>query len=292
VPLVAELGRVADHGGELLDEQGHALSPVVQRRRGRRARRPAEDALGQCGRTLGAERRHLHLVHAPGPPERHPQSAQRVRTRDLVAAKGADEQDALVLEVGGEPGQEVDRGAVGPLHVVEEDRSRLLLAECGEPARDGLEQCGPGDGAGIGRQLREQESELGRVERRPVPHVGPDEPRDRCVRLPRLLRRLGREHAELRVVEGRAHELRLAAARLAADQDDAAPPGGRVLEQAPEPVELLVTLEEVDRRAHGSVYDARGRRLQRRRRPLGRRAQWPWPQASGSGSSSRNGAPG
>ena len=76
-----------------------------------------------------------------------------VARADLVAAVGRDEQDPVLLDRVAEEGDEVERGVVGPLEVLEHDQHRLGGAEHREHL---LEQREPrsardGDGRAVGK---------------------------------------------------------------------------------------------------------------------------------------------
>ena len=91
------------------------------------------------------------------------QRPQRMAAVQLVGAVGGDEQHALVARVAHEEGQEVARGAVGPVDVLEDEHERLRLGQAPQQGEQELEDAplreralGAGlGGVELGQQRRE-----------------------------------------------------------------------------------------------------------------------------------------
>ncbi len=124
-----ELVRV-ERGEELIDEEGVAFGPVMD---------DAGERLG--GLVVGAAQRvedhpaHVAVVErAQGDlfdqslllAELREHERERVGAVDLVVAVGADDQEVPCPRVREQEANQAERGAVGPLEVVEEDRQRVL----------------------------------------------------------------------------------------------------------------------------------------------------------------------
>jgi hypothetical protein len=101
-------GLVEHHRAQLLDQGG---------RRGERVPH-------QRAEVLGTERGQDQLGHPrAAAAERLDDLHQGMRRVDLVAAVGADDQHAAQLGPSDQPGQESERGGVGPLEIVEAPRA-------------------------------------------------------------------------------------------------------------------------------------------------------------------------
>ena len=138
--LDAQHERVGDVGGQALAgvapaaasssvknglPSARAKSSSTRRASGRRAEDPGElrdDLLAgeALQRDALDDRRALGLGH---------QRPQRVAAVQLVGAVGGDEQHALMARVAHEEGQEVARGAVGPVDVLEDEHERLRVGQ-------------------------------------------------------------------------------------------------------------------------------------------------------------------
>jgi len=69
------------------------------------------------------------------------QTPERMAAGDLVASVGAEEEERLRLERTREHGQELERGVVRPVQVVEKDRSRAAAGDRREGTPNRLEEC-------------------------------------------------------------------------------------------------------------------------------------------------------
>ena len=158
----------------------------------------------------------MGLAHEQGE-----QLREGVMARQIVGAVGDEQEDRIRRERAGQEAQQVERGGVGPLEVIEEERERLpgrrrseeaahLGEELPDAARSGVE--GGGDERKI-RRWRKLGAGLGpwAVGGRVGEIVAAPDEYERT-----LLRRLPAQ---------RLRERRLADPRLTADQDEAPPPG-------------------------------------------------------------------
>ena len=124
-------GRRSPAGGgrQLLGEERVALGAgeelVDQARLG-----PAAEDPRQLGdHLLAREALERHALDDRGALGLGHQRAQRMAAVQLVGAVGGEEQHALLARVAHEEGQEVARGAVGPVDVLEDEHERLRLGQ-------------------------------------------------------------------------------------------------------------------------------------------------------------------
>ena len=219
-----------------LDDAGHDL--------GRRGR--VEQRAQQVGDVAGTEAVELEMACAP-PGQLGRELAQRVPGRDVLAAVGADRAHRERAGVAGDEGDQVERRAVGPVQVLEDqdDRTRHheplddreeQLEQAGLPGRSGRPEDHAARGAGRHRRLArvglDAPSEEGtqRSERggpllgRQIPVEGAEHVHEGCVRQAPLLQveALTDQHAGTvapGLGAGLADEARLPHTGLATDED-------------------------------------------------------------------------
>ena len=163
--------RLAARGEELLDEEGVALRPSLDRLEEVRLRRVAEDRLDLRAELAAPERRQLdpsdprQAVHLGQP------RAERMAAMELVRPVGADDDEALGPDVARQEGHEIASRAIGPVEVLEDAHDRRPLAEVAKEGEQALEDPGldplrsreaSWSSAGRGPELGHQSTELGR----------------------------------------------------------------------------------------------------------------------------------
>ena len=260
-------------GGELLDEERHALRPVVHGVRQARRQGAPSTRLGQLPARGGVERRDGELAQHPAAAQVRAQPAQRVAAADLVGAVRGDDQDRQLAQRRGERREQLERRAVRPLQVVEQhERGR----ERRQRAADRLEHrravARGGGWAELGQQHREVLAQRpAAVERRRLAAQAPAQRgHDRPVG--RRARRLGGAAQHGRAAQRSLGQVRLARARLPGEQHERATARERVDDGIREPGELALAADE-RRVLHGreSTGSALGRPLPRRRPGRGAR---------------------
>ena len=85
---------------------------------------------------------------------------------EAVGAVSGDDEDRQLLQRSGQGGEQLERGLVGPLQVVQDEDQRLRGAEVGEGAADRLEDRGAFALGGGLAELGQEEGEVG--EERPA----------------------------------------------------------------------------------------------------------------------------
>ena len=198
VPGVAPDG--ARRGRQLLGEErvplgaaGHLVDDVLREGRAGIVDDPAHVGVGQRAQLDPAQARKARP---------HGQRAREgVPAVDVVAAVGDQEADAVGAASGEEEGQQLPRGLVGPVHVLDDGEHRCATPQVGERAVHGLDEVGAhgippgacgeprdeGDQAWVGGDELVDEPTLPRVE--PGEHLDEGEVREaRC----RPRRRSGR----------------------------------------------------------------------------------------------------
>ena len=133
---------VLDGARQFLDEEWHALGPVVHRERERGRQRLAQKLGGQRGSGVGIERLERQLAQRPAAAQLVAQAAQRMRARDLVGAIGPHHEDRELAQRIGERPEQLQGGVVGPLQIVEEDHGRGACGNRRQRAAQRLEQRG------------------------------------------------------------------------------------------------------------------------------------------------------
>ena len=76
----------------------------------------------------------IDTLDAAGRVKLREERTQRVAPVEFVAAVGHDEQEVLVAHAASQEEQQVARGAIGPMQVLDDDRERLLHGEPPEHA--------------------------------------------------------------------------------------------------------------------------------------------------------------
>ena len=219
---------------QLLGEEGVAAGPAGDRRGG--------GGLGveQLGDLRLAERVELDPPDAVGARELGRPGAQRGAPRGLVAAVGGDEGDPPAAHRAGEVAGQVERRAVGPVHVLEHEQQRRRRGRLGQQVVGLPEQ--PRSRGRVGaharapRGARHQAGQLGRGARaHALPCARPDGAAEVAQRLRegQVRRRPGREldaaaggderAAGRRVAGQLGQQARLADAGLAAYEGDRGP---------------------------------------------------------------------
>ena len=140
------------------------------RRCGRRACRPGARTgwrrahARELGRPLGGERLERQLGQQVVAAQVVAEPPERMRARDLVRAVAADHEQRQLAQRAGERGEQLERGVVGPLEVVEQHDRGSLGRDRGQPAADGLDERGAVAGLDGVAELRQQQREM-RAER-------------------------------------------------------------------------------------------------------------------------------
>ena len=180
------------------------------------------------------------------------QAPQRMGAREIVRAVGGDDQERQLVQARRERREQLERGLVGGVDVVEQHDGRALGDHRAQAAADRLEQRravlrGPRL-AQLGeeqRQVRPQRA-AGREPVRRAPQVAPHGGDDRAERRAAA----GRDAADQEAVAERLlDEAGLADAGLAGDQQERAAAGPRGGERGPQPRPLAVASDE---RSHGA----------------------------------------
>jgi hypothetical protein len=86
-----------------------------------------ERVLNQLAHVLTAERREANLLHrhARGP-DRFKPPHERVRGRDLIVPVGADHNDVPHIRLSDQIVEQIERGCIQPLQIVQEQSQRVL----------------------------------------------------------------------------------------------------------------------------------------------------------------------
>ena len=146
---------------QLLDEEGGAHRPVVDRPHQRRGGRLGQQLAQQFADRGAIERLERQLLELAVAAQLVAQPAEPVVAGQAVGAVGGDDQDRQLLQRARQRRQELERGLVRPLQVVEDDHRRRRLAEVGEGAADRLEDRRPFAVGGGLAELGEQQREVG-----------------------------------------------------------------------------------------------------------------------------------
>ncbi len=235
---------MAHRPDDLLDQERVALGPIEHEVDDVRLGPLTEDRSQLRGDLVAAEAAQLDPAHRPDPVPAGDHAPQRMRAVQLVRAIGQHEIHARVAQAAHEQRDEVERRAIGPVEVLEDEHERPVGAEADDRAEDQLEQL-----RGLDRPV---------VERRAAVELGDEPPELGAGRAEQALERrvvlLERQRAQRlderrerhalaeldaaadehpRAVLGRApprllEQPRLAHAGLAADQDDGRLPRGGV----------------------------------------------------------------
>ena len=100
----------------------------------------AENVGERLRQLVAVKWRELDAARPIEPFELGQQRPQRMAAVELIAAVGEQQHHPLLAQAAGEEGAESARRAVGPVHVLQHQHERLLLAEEVEQLHDGLEQ--------------------------------------------------------------------------------------------------------------------------------------------------------
>ena len=166
---VLDVRAAADRAQHLLGEERVALRALEDAVGERRVDRLAEDRLELLGDLGARERRELEPLARSARARAKQQRAQRVAAVELLGAVGRDEQHAARAQRAHEEREQVERRAVGPVEVLEDEHERLLRGEPADDAEDELEQprglaIAVGSGPGLaGAELGQQAGELARA---------------------------------------------------------------------------------------------------------------------------------
>ena len=136
--------RVAVGGQQLLREQRVAAAALVQLGGQRGVGRAAEDPLELRGDALAAERRQLDQRHALVVLQLREHLAHGVGAPELAGAEADRGREPLPPHAAHEEADELARGAVDPVDVLEHHQQRRAAAERAEQQHDRLEQRAPG----------------------------------------------------------------------------------------------------------------------------------------------------
>ena len=169
---------------QLLGEQRVAAAALVQLGGERRLRRAPEDPLQLGGDALGAERRQLGEHHPVVVLQVGEHLPHRVGARQLARAEADRDGQPLAAQAAHEEADELPRGAVHPVDVLEDQQQRLAAPERAEQEHDRLEHARLREAIGLraaahghpGAEVREGPLELAahlgaraRRGRRPAP---------------------------------------------------------------------------------------------------------------------------
>jgi hypothetical protein len=193
-PSLAQRARHPQRAGELLDVERQALRAVVDGAHERGRRRGGEHSYQQLARLVLVERVEHDLVESPASSQLVPEPAQHVVAREAVGPVGRDHEQGQPADRLRERRQEVERGLVGPLEVVEHDQ-RAVLGHAREGRMHGLEQRrAVAHGGGLPDLGQDQRKVIpkrpeGRQAARPFAQVRAQDGGDRAVRSTPALRR-------------------------------------------------------------------------------------------------------
>ena len=240
-----ELGRdlveVVDRHRQLLHEERDATGPDGDLRRHGRVDLVTRQRGQQLGDLGLVERAEADRGHRADPVQLGERWTERVTPVQLVGAVGGHEEHALVDEVAGEEVEQVERGRVRPVQVLEHEGDRSLDRQAVQEAQHQLEQPAGARREDVGHdrighvvaELGQQASELTPRAADDRSQLGrshpPDERAQRRHQRPERLDRAGLAGAPtdepqpvgaLDLVGQLAQQSRLADARLATDQDD------------------------------------------------------------------------
>jgi hypothetical protein len=141
---------------ELLHEEGHALSSVVERRAKRGAGLGAENSSRDQSRRPGIERLHCELGEPARATQVRAEPPKQVTARDLLASICREDEKGPLLRGFGERGQQLQGRRIRPLEVVEKDDGRLARRDRREGVSHRLEQrlaiSDPGRGSELGQE--------------------------------------------------------------------------------------------------------------------------------------------
>ncbi len=137
-----QLGRavVAGRHEELLGEEGVAAGAGVDRLQQRGIELPPGDRLELSPRLESVERVQLDAFDLAGPLQLGDERQQRVAPVELVRAIRQQDHDGAVAQVADEEAEQVARGSVRPVEVLDDEQQRLPFGDPGQDGQDQLEQ--------------------------------------------------------------------------------------------------------------------------------------------------------
>ncbi len=127
-------------GEDLLDQESVALGALIQRLEHRAWGRAAHDRLQLAGRLLPGEARKLQPPHRPYPLPCRDQGPERMRPVYLVRTEREHEQHAHAAQAPHEQRDEVQRGAIRPLQVLDHEHQRPVGGQALDHPEHQLEQ--------------------------------------------------------------------------------------------------------------------------------------------------------
>ena len=130
-------------GHELLGVERVALRAREHRLEQAGIHRVPDDAGELLGQLPLRERPQVDPLDTAGAHELGQQRAQRVRAADVVDSIGADDQDALALQVAHEEADQVARRGIGPVEVLQDQQDRTVRPRTRQPVEhQRLQPCG------------------------------------------------------------------------------------------------------------------------------------------------------
>ena len=119
---------VGEHVKKLDHEERIAVGLRVHqlRERGGLLRVAAERVRDKLAQVFAGERAELDVLHPSACPNRLQLAHERMRCSDFVVAVGADQQQVAQIGSAQQVFQQIERGRVEPLQIVEEERQRML----------------------------------------------------------------------------------------------------------------------------------------------------------------------
>jgi hypothetical protein len=140
VPGAPIAARGLDGAEDLLDQERVALRAVVHDVHELGLGGGGQNGLQLRGDLVASEARQLYVLHGAHALPAGQQRAQRVGAVELVGAVRDDEQYADAAERAYEQGDQVERGRVGPVEVLDDEHERPLGGEAAEDAEHELQQ--------------------------------------------------------------------------------------------------------------------------------------------------------
>ncbi len=164
--LLRPLGRGGD---QLFGEERVALGPVDDLAQVLLGERSGMQAVDELTHLVGVERRQVQALDARQPAPLGNRAAQRVAAMQVVAAVADHDRQPLIALPGEQEAQQVARGLVGPVDVLDDEQHRGRFRQPRQGTQHGFEQGSALDSVvGVGRwradePLRRHQSGDGRV---------------------------------------------------------------------------------------------------------------------------------
>ena len=136
----AALTAVRGGADQLLGEERVALGAMHDRVHLPLRQRPGQQRTHQAGHVEVGEGVELEPLHRGHPRPLREVAAERVTPVQVVGAVGRDHADRRAEPPGEQEGEQVTRGPVGPVHVLDDEQDRLLLGEHLQGTVDGPEE--------------------------------------------------------------------------------------------------------------------------------------------------------